>query len=484
MTRLLKRYIMNPSEREREEKTSRHINKEENYMKKMLALLLSVVMMFGLVTVTGCGNSDDNKNSDNNDGKVKLTIWTLADDLKAFAEKYMEQNDNVEIETVVIAPADYVDKTQTAILGGEDSIDIICGEPQMLGNMFDAELFTDLGALGGEEFADQLVDYVYEVGKDSDGTLRALSYQITPAGFFYRRDIAEKVFGTSDPDEIGKLFSSYDVILDTAKKLKDAGYRIFSSDSELSYMSGDTAWVIDGALNVDQSRVDYMNLCIDLYQGDYTTYASSWSTPWYQAMAGPVAILSKDSDVNVWDETEFNDATSDYEKTEVFAFGLPSWGTLTMRDHYGDTAGKWGVCAGPSYGFSGGTFVGISELSKNKEEAYKFIQWMLSDETLDWWIEKSEGDVVSKKSVIEAHKDDENPMYGNQKTYEFWLERAEGIDYSKVTQYDTKIGDAWGAAIGKIKTGEATREEAYKYFYDEVQSAYPELKIERTLLGE
>lgn len=83
------------------------------------------------------------------------------------------------------------------------------------------------------------------------------------------------------------------------------------------------------------------------------------------------------------------------------------------------------------------------------------------------------------KSVLEAHKDDTNPVYGDEKMYAMWLELAEGIDYSKVTQYDKAIGDAWGAAISAVKTGEMTKDEAINSFYDTVQSTYPDLIIER-----
>ena len=46
-----------------------------------------------------------------------------------------------------------------------------------------------------------------------------------PAVVFYRRDIAEKVFGTDDPEEIGNLFQDYDTILSTGETLRDAGYK-------------------------------------------------------------------------------------------------------------------------------------------------------------------------------------------------------------------------------------------------------------------
>ena len=417
----------------------------------------------------------------------QLVIWTLAKDLQTFAEKYVEDH-NVQIETVVIEPADYVTKVQTALNGGQTTPDIIVGEPQMLEDFYDAGYFEDLNQApyNAQDYKGQIVDYVWEVGQDAEGIQRAISYQITPAGIYYRRDIAKNVFGTDDPDEIGKLFKDYPTILDTAQKLKAAGYRIFASDAEMGYFSGDSAWVINDTLNVDQARMDYMDLVVALYQNDLTAYANQWSTPWYQAMAGEVPILTAavqsyaDDSVNVWDAEAFAEATKDLAKTEVFAFGLPSWGVLTLRDNVGETSGSWGVCSGPSFGFGGGTFIGISAMSEHKDLAWDFLKWVTLDEsTAEWWIEKSEGDTVSLVSVLEKHKDDENAVYGGEHLYSFWQGQAAGIDYSKVTRYDKIINDAWGAACTAVKTGEADKETAISEFYDVVESTYPEITIER-----
>ena len=122
----------------------------------------------------------------------------------------------------------------------------------------------------------------------------------------------------------------------------------------------------------------------------------------------------------------------------------------------------------------------ISNLSERKELAWDFVKFCtLNEETADWWIEASEGDTVSLISALDKHKDDENAVYGGEKLYSFWLEQAEGIDYSKVTKYDKVIGDAWGAAIGSIKTGQATRDEAFATFYDTIESTYPEITVTR-----
>ncbi|MCC8044417.1 MAG: ABC transporter substrate-binding protein [Clostridiales bacterium] len=446
--------------------------------RKLMALALAGAMTVSMASVGITASAEGYEGE-------SLVIWTLADDLIDFAEKFQETY-GVECEVVVIEPANYPTKVQTALLAGESEPDIIVAEPQMLESFYEAGFFADLDEFGAQDYADQIVDYIWLAGQDSDGVQRAISYQITPAGIYYRRDIAEEVFGTDDPDEIGALFADYDTILETAQTLKDAGYRIFASDAEMNYFSGDEAWVVDGTLNVAQSRYDYMDLCIELYQGDLTAYANQWSTPWYQAMAGEVPILTadiqsySDDSVNVWDSESFAEATADYETTEVFAFGLPSWGVLTMRDNVGETSGLWGVCAGPSYGFGGGTFIGISSQSKKQDLAWEFVKFCtLDEETAEWWIEYSEGDAVSLISVLEAHADDENEVYGGQKLYALWLELAEGIDYSLVTKYDTPIGDAWGSAISSIKTGEMSKEDAISNFYDTIESTYPELTVVR-----
>ena len=107
-----------------------------------------------------------------------------------------------------------------------------------------------------------------------------------------------------------------------------------------------------------------------------------------------------------------------------------------MRDHVGDTSGKWGVCAGPTYGFGGGTYIGISSNSKRQDTAWDFVKFCtLNEDTSDWWIDYSQGDTVSYLPALEKHKDDENEIYGGEKLYQFWLEQAKNIDTSKVTRY-------------------------------------------------
>ena len=199
-------------------------------MKRAAAFTLAGLMA---VSMTACGSgnggsakgstSDSTEETKNEaaatagkkDASEKLVVWTLADDLKQFAERYCEKNPDVQIETVTIAPADYPTKIQTAMRGKQTTPDIIVGEPQMLEDMYEAGYFEDLDQepYNAQDYADKIVDYVWDVGKDADGVQRAISYQITPCGVFYRRDIAEKVFGTDDPEAVSYTHLTLPTIL-------------------------------------------------------------------------------------------------------------------------------------------------------------------------------------------------------------------------------------------------------------------------------
>lgn len=432
-------------------------------------MALAGIMVLSMV---GCGNkaesATDSAAADSNSGK--LVIWTLSEDLENFAKHYMETNKDVQIETVIIPPADYTTKLSAALRGKAATPDIIVGEPQMLPDFEDAGYFENLSAdpYNADEYSDKLVDYVWKAGQDAEGNVRAISYQATPGGIYYRRDLAQDVYGTDDPAVIGEKFKDYATIKQTAQEVRDKGYRIFSDTGSLRWFAITDPWVVDGKINISDEKKEYMDTAIDLYQNKLVAFAPEWSAAWFSSMAGPIPMNAE------WQELDEVDANA--EQTQVFAYALPSWGSLTIRDNAKDNAGNYGVCAGPTSYFGGGTFVGISAYSKNKAQAWDFVKYVtLTEETSKWWAETSKGDIVSMKSVLEEYKDKENEAYGNQKTYQFFYEEAQKIDYTTVTRYDDQLKVFYGAAIESVQKGEKTKEEAMKEFYDKAKSAYPEL---------
>ncbi|MBD5552478.1 MAG: extracellular solute-binding protein [Lachnospiraceae bacterium] len=449
-------------------------------MKKWISVLLSMIMVLSLAA---CGNSGDSSadssaesgsNAESGSGEStgdgeKIVVWTLANDLKQFAERYTEETGR-EVEVVVFDSADYSTKIMQTLGTKSTDVDIFVGEPQMLPNFFEAGFCADLSELE-EEVSTQLVDYTYEAGKDEDGVLRAVSYQATPGSVIYRCDLAEEVFGTDDPEEIGKKFSSFDTIVETAAELHDKGYTIFGDTGALRWFSNSTSpWVKDGEIIVDQDRLDYFDAAVELYQKEYVAFAPEWSAAWYASMAGPLPMNAG------WDALEDVDASN--PETQVFSYVMPSWGALIVRDNAADNKGKFGVCSGVCSFFGGGTFLTVSEYSEHRDAAVDFIRYCtLNDDTAQWWLEASDGDVVSSKAVLESNKDYQNPSFNNQHTYEFYAAELEKVDYSLITGYDDTCKEAFGAAIVSVQEGKQSKEDALKEFYTVVTTQYPELSI-------
>lgn len=457
-------------------------------LKRLTALLLAGMMTLSLAACGG-GASETTKTDTGSASKSseaageteaadtaagsgeKIVVWTLAADLEQFAARYTEETGN-EVEVVVIAPADYPTKLTSALGAKSSEVDVIVGEPQMLPNFFEAGFFDDLTQYNVDDYKGSVVDYVYEAGKDEQGIQRAISYQVTPGSIIYRRDLAKEIYGNDDPEFISEKFKDFDTILATAREVKDAGYRLFSDSGNLRwYVNTEDAWVEDGTLNLSQAALDYMDAAVALYQEDLVAHAPEWSAAWYASMAGELPLNAGWSDL-----AELEGA----EMTQVFSYSLPSWGALIIRDNAADNKGNFGICKGPSSYFGGGTFLGINAYSEKKAAAWEFVKYCtLSDETAQWWLEKSNGDVVSNTTVLEANKDYTNESFGNQKTYEFYMEEAQNIDFSVKTKYDDQIGGFWGASIEAVQKGEMTKEEAIEDFYMQVETTFPEILVAR-----
>lgn len=302
----------------------------KKFFKNILAMTLVAAMTLPLAACSEGGGSStpNNANSGASNGgssdsanQDKIVVWTLSNDLKQFAERYTNETGN-EVDVVVFDSADFKTKINQTLGTKSADLDVFVGEPQMLPDFFEAGFSADLSEFD-EQVKTRLVDYTYQAGCDSDGVLRAITYQSCPGSVIYRRDIAEKVFGTDDPDEIGKLFSSFGTIEETAKKLQDSGYTIFGDTGALRWFSNSSSpWVKNGEIIVDQDRLDYFDCAVELYQKEYVAFAPEWSAAWYASMASPLPMHAE------WSAL---DEVSGNAQTEVFSYVMPLLSFVTTR---------------------------------------------------------------------------------------------------------------------------------------------------------
>jgi maltose-binding protein MalE len=399
-----------------------------------------------------------------------LIINSFTDEIKD-AATYFEETTGATVEFVLIPNADYKATLLPALETGVGAPDVYVAEAAYIKEFATNGLWENLSQApyNAQDLEGKVTQYVLDQGKDWDGNIRALSWQMTPGGVFYRRSIAIEVFGTDDPTAIGELLSTKDKFFEAAYTLKDAGYRILPDEGGFRHFTNPAQdpWVdADNNLILSQDRIDQFDYAKTLRDDGLTALAGEWSPAWFAGMYGEIQV------------GESGDTTS------VFAYTLPTWGlhyvlkTSTPEEGGGDnpTWGDWAVTSGPNPYFWGGTWAGIYSGSTKKEMAWDFVQLLgTPNEYLANWLAET-GDVTSVLDLQVTEGVSES-FLGGQNHQEYFQKAALSIDGNKFTAYDQFIDEIYNNAQNDFINGLTTKEEAVQAFKDGVKAAYPEITV-------
>ncbi|SFP44036.1 ABC-type glycerol-3-phosphate transport system, substrate-binding protein [Halolactibacillus halophilus] len=441
----------------------------EACMKKVFALLMMALLTLGLAA---CGDSESGGGDGASSGKKTLTVWSFTDELEPAIETFKEKFD-VEVELTIVPIEDYPTRLRPVLESGQGAPDIFTGELAFIKDWIEQGYWETLNQepYNVDDIEDDYIDYVFELGRNSNGEVKALSWQTTPGGIFYRRSIAQEVFGTDDLAEIGEMFSTRESMLEAGDQLKEAGYRLFPDEGAIRWFAqgqDPQPWVNeDNELNMTEGRLNYFDYAKELREKDLTAFAPEWSPSWFAAMDGPINYNAG------WDEVAEEAET----EVEVFSYALPTWGLHSvLKENVEETAGDWAVTSGPNPYYWGGTWLGMYSQSENKDLAWEFIKMMTHDEEFltDWAMET--GDVLSYLPVTDKIKDEfSEDFLDGQNNYTFFLEEAQKINPDTVTRYDQQLDSMFGTVVSEYVEGVKTKDEAIAEFYNLVNSSYPDI---------
>ncbi|WP_078551705.1 ABC transporter substrate-binding protein [Bacillus alkalicellulosilyticus] len=442
-------------------------------MKKVWSLVAASILSVGLLAACS-GESSSSEGGSNSGSKEKLTIWSFTDELEDAIEVFESRHD-VDVELTIIPIEDYPTRLRPVLESGSGAPDIFTGEMAFIKDWVEQDYWENLSAdpYNVDSLRGDFVEYVFDLGKNSNGEVKALSWQTTPGGIYFRRSIAKEVLGTDDPSEIGNMFTSMDGLYEVGEKMKAAGYRLFPDEGAVRWFAqgqNPQPWVNEkDELIMSEGRMNHFDYAKQLRELDLTAFAPEWSPAWFAAMDGPINYNAG------WDEVDENASN----EVEVFAYALPTWGLHSvLKLNTEETYGDWAVTNGPNPYFWGGTWVGIYSNSDKKELAWEFVKMMTHDEEFltDWATET--GDVLSYLPVTSKIKDDfSDEFLGGQNNYTFFLEEAQSINPGIVTRYDQQIDAMFGNAVGDYVEGAKTKEEAIQDFYNAVKNAYPHIEL-------
>ena len=423
-------------------------------MKRKWALLMAGVMAFGMAMTGSAAEAETNT-----DLSGTLEVWGWTTDPQYQIEAFEKAYPNVTVNYTMIG-TDYDTKMQTIVDNRTEGPDVFYADVKTVKNYIESDAWETLTDDPYNIDVSDSEDYTVKIASDSEGNVKALSYQATPGGFWYKRDLAKKYLGTDDPDEISEMLSTTEGMLDVAEKLKagsNGETHMFASYKDLwqfaNYGMRSLAWVDGDKFQMDDYIPEFFDLAKTVRDNGYDAKIDTWSEAWY-------ASCADDS---------------------VFGYAEPTWGLqYVIQTGAPDSEGNWGLASMPAAYFNGGSYLGIYQESQNKELAAEYVKFVCTNKDFLAQYAKDKGDYTSLKSVNKEIADGgyEESWCAGQNTFKFFSDQMDKINTDIVTKYDDTIGNLMLNNVDLYLNGQLDKDAAIAQFKDDVASNYRRLDVE------
>ena len=423
-------------------------------MKRKWALLMAGVMAFGMAMTGSAAEAETNT-----DLSGTLEVWGWTTDPQYQIEAFEKAYPNVTVNYTMIG-TDYDTKMQTIVDNRTEGPDVFYADVKTVKNYIESDAWETLTDDPYNIDVSDSEDYTVKIASDSEGNVKALSYQATPGGFWYKRDLAKKYLGTDDPDEISEMLSTTEGMLDVAEKLKEGSNgetHMFASYKDLwqfaNYGMRSVAWVDGNKFQMDDYIPEFFDLAKTVRDNDYDAKIDTWSEAWY-------ASCADDS---------------------VFGYAEPTWGLqYVIQTGAPDSEGNWGIASMPAAYFKGGSYLGIYQESQNKELAAEYVKFVCTNKDFLTQYANDKGDYTSLKSVNKEIADSgyEESWCAGQNTFKFFSDQMDKINTDIVTKYDDTIGNLMLNNVDLYLNGQLDKDAAIAQFKDDVASNYRRLDVE------
>lgn len=388
-----------------------------------------------------------------------LEVWSWTTDPEYQIAAFEKAYPNVTVNFTQIG-TDYDTKMQTIVDNNTVGPDVFYSDVKNVKMYIEADAWENLSEDPYNADTSDYEDYTVTLGSDADGNVRALSYQATPGGFWYKRDLAQKYLGTDDPGEISKMLSTEEGLLEVAERIKDGSNgatAMFPTYKDIwqyyNYGVRHTAWVDENNnFQMDESVDKFMDIAKIVRDNGYDAKLDPWTDPWY-------ASCADDS---------------------VFGFVEPTWGLqYVIMTGAPESKGNWAIASLPGSYFNGGSYLGIYKQSQAKELAWTYIQYVTGNHDYLVQYAHDKGDFTASKSVnAEVTDGFEEPWCAGQNTFEFFTNEMPKIDTSFVTRYDSYFTDILYTSSDLYVNGEKDKAGTIQQFKEDIKSNYRYLNVE------
>ena len=456
-------------------------------MKKLIALLLALVMVFALCA---CGQSAAPAANDtpaaSNDTPAAADDTAAAEEkvfnLYAWNEEFIgflkdyyavEKDgewylpDGVTKINFIITPSDngaYQQKLDEALLRQADApanekVDLFLAESDYIQKYAESEYTQDITAIGVTDFSN-MYKYTVQAASDENGVVKGVSFQCCPSALIYRRSIAEDVLGTSDPDEVQKLLDSWDKFEAVAADAKAKGYYMTASFAETyrAFSNNCTSpWVNENnELQFDEQILAWIAQTEKFCENKYTL-----------------------ADAGIWDQAK-NDQMFASGKTMCF-FGPAWYFNFCMgnaQDPDNGCMGDWAICEGPAAHFWGGTWMMAPVGTDNPEAVAEIMNLFTNNEEVCSKLVTEKAQFSNNMAVNAKYADDPDfgsEFLGGQNPVAVFSAMTDNIVWQYHTMYDQACNEDLQSCLQQYFQGTVDKETALNNYYLALQEKYPEL---------
>lgn len=354
----------------------------------------------------------------------------------------------------------------------EDRVDLFVMDEAYLRDYVESgytlDVVSEVG-LTAEELSDQF-PYTQQIATDSAGKLKAVTWHAAPGVFAYRRSIARAVLGTDDPEKVQQAVSSWEAFAETAALAKEEGYYMLSGYDDAYQVYSDnvtSAWVEDGALNVDPHLEDWARQTREFAENGYIHGTEQWSDEWRA------------------------DHTGD---GEVFGFFYSSWGIhYTLQDKaegitesgegeepedVESASGDYAVCRGPEPCHYGGQWIAAASGCDDIDLVRSVMRTLTCDPQV---MKKITQDIREFTNTVSGMTELSETGYkaevlGGQNPVPVYLEAASMLSQKHVTSYDDDLDLGFRVSMQDYFTGKVSEIDALEIFRKTALSRYEELE--------
>ncbi|MCM3633433.1 ABC transporter substrate-binding protein [Paenibacillus camelliae] len=362
--------------------------------------------------------------TENAEQEVVLTIWSPKPILDYEIQSFQEANPNIRIQFTSLQGEPRLSERYLNALAEGTAPDIMLLPQAMLGSINSVDLIADLSQshLPLDRYRKMMGEHLWDIHQSLDGEHTiALPFEAYPYVFYYRYDILEEKGYPADPDALAAYLREPKHLLQLVSDLQQDKQWLLQWENDLITL-----------LNYGQF---FFNRDIE-YERDSDQYM--------QVIDTTLKLIDHAANISVWS----TNGQEMLRNNELVAVYMQSFGENSIEEWAPDQAGKWRVTRLPlgieAVDVNTSLSIAITEHSKHKAEAEKFLEHVMNTSTVFNWMETAPA----------------NEFLGGQDSGSLYLDILRGNRSSAVpTPLDSRLFEVWYSSVEQSRQSQYTTED-------------------------